>query len=122
MTHTEYYKAGLLASMHVEHIKLYQRHLTGEFDWSTMSLYMIKEIEEHGFKDTVNLGFFIDWLLENQRNTLPFTSSGSFITALKDFDNYCAHFEVIIERELTDDDLEQLQALHSERLQEINVK
>jgi hypothetical protein len=122
MTHTEYYKAGLLASMTAEHIKLYQRHLTGEFDWSTMSLYMIKEVEEHGFKDTVNLGFFIDWLLENQHNTLPFTSSGSFLTALKDIDNICAHFEVIIGRELTDDDFKHVQALLSERLQEISVK
>ena len=101
MTHTEKYNVQLLASFQARQVELYKQHLEGKFDWSTMSLYMVKEVYEHNLQDVFVVPFYIDWLLENKDNTLPFTSSGSFLTALTDIDNFIAAVINLIDRELT---------------------
>ena len=101
MTHTEKLQVQLLASFQAKQVELYNQHLEGKFDWSTMSLHILKELYEHNLQETVIVPAYIDWLLDNKDTTLHFTSSGSFLTALKDIDNFITGVENITGRELT---------------------
>jgi len=116
MTHTEQFQVQLLASFQAKQVELYNRHLKGEFDWSTMALHMLKELYEHNLQETVIVPVYIDWLLENKDSTLPFTSSGSFLTALTDIDNFIAGVENLIGREVTDDEWEYSEQILHEKL------
>jgi hypothetical protein len=116
MTHTEKYNVQLLASFQARQVELYKQHLEGKFDWSTMSLYMVKEVYEHNLQDVFVVPFYIDWLLENKDNTLPFTSSSSFLTALTDIDNFMAAVVNLIDRELTDDEVETAESIFLEKM------
>jgi hypothetical protein len=116
MTHTEKYNVQLLASFQARQVELYNQHLTGKFDWSTMSLLMVKEVYEHNLQDVFVVPFYIDWLLENKDNTLPATSSGSFLTALTDIDNFIAAVVNLIDRELTDDEVETAESIFLEKM------
>ena len=116
MTHTEQFQVQLLASFHVKQVELYDRHLDGEFDWSTMSLYMIKELYEHNLQDSIHVPWYIDWLLENKDNTLPFMSSGSFLTALTDVDNFISGVQNIIGRDVTDEEYDYSESIFLEKM------
>jgi Holliday junction resolvase RusA-like endonuclease len=77
---------------------------------------MVKEVYEHNLQDVFVVPFYIDWLLDNKDNTLPFTSSGSFLTALTDIDNFMAAVVNLIDRELTDDDAQTAEVIFLEKM------
>ena len=69
----------------------YNRFKAGEISWDKMCLKMIKTIINHSYQDVF---MFIEWLEENENNTLPEQSSGSFYTALTDIDNFISLLEI----------------------------
>jgi len=71
-------------------LKRYNRFKAGEISWDKMSLEMIKIIADDSYQD---VAMFIGFLENNENNTLPEQSSGSFYTALTDIDNFFSLLE-----------------------------
>ena len=124
MTHTELFNIELEVALAAKHVELYKEHLTGAFNFEAMVLKMVEEIFEHNVADKWNIPAFIEWTMSNKDNSLPFESSGSFMTALKDVDNFISHIESWIQdrREITEDDYEKIEELYKNpaTLEELN--
>lgn len=71
-------------------VEQYNRFKAGEISWDKMSLEMVKIIANDPYQD---VSMFIEWLDDNESNTLPEQSSGSFYTALIDIDNFFSLME-----------------------------
>lgn len=71
-------------------VEQYNRFKAGEISWDKMSLEMVKIIANDSYQD---VAMFIEWLENNENNTLPEQSSGSFYTALTDIDNFFSLME-----------------------------
>jgi hypothetical protein len=74
-----------LANQTKMQVEQYNRFKAGEISWDKMSLEMVKTIADDPYQD---VAMFIEWLEDNESNTLPEQSSGSFYTALIDIDSF----------------------------------
>ena len=71
-------------------VEQYNRFKAGEISWDKMSLEIVKIIANDPHQD---ITMCIEWLEDNENNTLPEQSSGSFYTALTDIDNFISLLE-----------------------------
>lgn len=69
-----------------EDVAILTAHQNGHYDWEEMTELLVgNHVSNLGFSIFIN--GFTSWVNNQKHNKLPNSSSGSFMTALKDFDN-----------------------------------
>ena len=114
MNHTDRYNIELAASLAAQHVTLYKAHTHGAFDFPTMVLKMVTHIFDFGQEDYWNIPDFIEWAMSNKDNTLPFTSSGSFMTALCDQDNFIS--QLTVRMVIDDEDYDEVVKIFNDKI------